>query len=522
MADIPLSFLNDRIANVDSANTVLSSLRDANGKALLDMLSGLSNGETILCKVLSVEEDSYTIQTNDGAVINAKTEGSVALKAGSSVLFEVNKSADSSVSLRPLNLNTSNAETAKSALTAAGIPINSRSLEMTERLMEYSMPIDRNSLIASYKDVFEALDVPVRYIVDLQRMDIPRTGSNISGYGNYLNMENLLTEGFSNIGKELVDSWFSELSQNPTAKEINGLLDSFFESVPKDSEGDGFAVFIKNLVSDLKGTVNESIDSLMNDKNRAPGTMSPETPAKGSFGETFNTGFDVLGEEDAPLPKGEEILRSDVLETLKERFLDMTQRALSQRLALNPGEAASKREVKDLYERLFSDSKKMLSLIGETVPKQSPVAVSITNFSANLDFMNALNSFIPYIQIPFKSENGANSGELYVFRNKRGITEKGGEISAFLHLDMESLGPTDVYIKMKNDHVSTNFCLADEESLDFIERNISFLSKRLNEKGYGFSYESSVSDNKKTPIEKMLDVAASKVCVAKTSFDARI
>lgn len=50
---------------------------------------------------------------------------------------------------------------------------------------------------------------------------------------------------------------------------------------------------------------------------------------------------------------------------------------------------------------------------------------------------------------------------------------------------MEHIGPLDVYVQMsKGDHVSTDFYLQDEETIDFIEKHIHLLNERLNQKGY--------------------------------------
>ena len=180
MQGIPLSLLNNGQVSDVNANVNVSALREENDRALLELVRGLSNGETLLGKVLASTEDSYTFKTLDSAVtINAKAENGVVLQKGSTILFEVNKLSDSEVSLRPLNVNTSSSVTAESALKAAGLPVNNRSLELTVRNMEYGNPIDKKSLVESYRDVALNPETPVKYIVDLQKMQIPVTPQNL-------------------------------------------------------------------------------------------------------------------------------------------------------------------------------------------------------------------------------------------------------------------------------------------------------------------------------------------------------
>ena len=140
----------------------------------------------------------------------------------------------------------------------------------------------------------------------------------------------------------------------------------------------------------------------------------------------------------------------------------------------------------------------------------------------NLQFMNSLNNFVPYIQIPFRSENGNNASELYVYKNKKSLSSGDGEISAFIHLDMESLGPTDVYVRLKEQAVSTRFTLKDDETLSLVHEHIDFLNKRLNEKGYSFSSEMITMKDPVPPITDMLLNKTDRIMVAKTKFDARV
>ena len=40
---------------------------------------------------------------------------------------------------------------------------------------------------------------------------------------------------------------------------------------------------------------------------------------------------------------------------------------------------------------------------------------------------------------------------------------KDGNVSALLHLDMENLGPMDVYVAMQNNRVNTHFYMQDDD-----------------------------------------------------------
>ncbi|MBR5994510.1 MAG: flagellar hook-length control protein FliK [Lachnospiraceae bacterium] len=528
MQGIPLSLLNNaQVSETSMNNANVSAIQAENDRALLDLISGISNGETLLGKVLASDENSYTFKTLDsGVTINAKAENGVILTKGATVLFEVNKLSDSEMTLRPLNVNTSSSVTAESALKAAGLPVNNRSLELTVRNMEYGNPIDKKSLTESYRDVALHPEAPVKYIVDLQKMQIPVTNENIEQYKAYLNMKNVFAEDFNEIATTLAESLTegTETSNSDAALTMNKLMGSlntveeFASVLDKNESMPELSEAVKNLTEGVKEEINRYMAP------KAEQALTPEEQA------VTNLRVDNRESTQAEHPMTEalakqalpEEIATDLSERLKTGLKDVFDKYFTSNLTLNEQELPDKAKIKDLYEKLYSETRKISSALEEAVPKENPAAPKITLLNNNIDFMNALNNFIPYVQIPFRGESGAKAGELYVYRNKSGKGIEGDEVSAFLHLDMDHLGPTDVYVKMRGNNVNTEFTLASEESLDFIEKNMDFLNKRLSDKGYSLTTEGKVQERTKTPIEEAFEQSISKVLIARTSFDARI
>ncbi|MBP5151727.1 MAG: hypothetical protein ILP13_02290, partial [Lachnospiraceae bacterium] len=212
MAGFPISFLSDLVNRQTGDSSIYSlgktaTVADTNQAALMSLLDGLSNGETIIGKIMASSEGSIQILTGDNVLINAEISEGVSLKTGQTALFEVNKSADNHVSLRPLYQNTASEETAASALKQAGLPVNERTMEFVARSMEYGNPIDRNSLVSAYRDVALFPEAPVKYIVDLKQMNIPVNEANIEQYRAYLNMENSVSQAFTDISRGLTEEF---------------------------------------------------------------------------------------------------------------------------------------------------------------------------------------------------------------------------------------------------------------------------------------------------------------------------
>jgi len=116
-------------------------------------------------------------------------------------------------------------------------------------------------------------------------------------------------------------------------------------------------------------------------------------------------------------------------------------------------------------------------------------------------------------------------GDLYVYSNGKKKFEPGETVSAILHLDMDNLGPLDVYVKMKENNVKTNFYVADESVLDLIEEHIDMLNERLEKRGYSMQVRTMLhtdidSDSEDMPVDEMFSVKKVSM-LSVTSFDAR-
>lgn len=175
--------------------------------------------------------------------------------------------------------------------------------------------------------------------------------------------------------------------------------------------------------------------------------------------------------------------------------------------SLTPETLPKEGEVGKVYEKIVKSLHTLNETLLQNGAQNTALQESITNLSENIDFMNQLNQMYTYVQLPLKMQNGEKNGELYVFTNKRSLAEKDGEVSALLHLTMEHLGPLDVYVKMNQGKVSTEFTVEKEETLLFLEKNMSILTDRLQKRGYDISCKMKVKDEAgepENPVERLL------------------
>lgn len=154
---------------------------------------------------------------------------------------------------------------------------------------------------------------------------------------------------------------------------------------------------------------------------------------------------------------------------------------------LRPREVSDPNKVDDLYKRIDRQLKGLTQTL-ETVGQSGSEAYrAASSLSQNIDFLQQINQMYAYVQLPLRLQQGKAHGDLYVYTNRKNLAGKDGAVSALLHLDMEHLGPVDVYVAMQNSKVSTNFYVADDEMLDFLEAHMDLLTERLRRRGYDCS-----------------------------------
>ena len=189
---------------------------------------------------------------------------------------------------------------------------------------------------------------------------------------------------------------------------------------------------------------------------------------------------------------------------------------------LRPEELKQEHKVSGLYERLEQQLSQMEEAVRATGSTQNTFLQTASQVHGNLEFMNQMNQIYHYVQLPLKVSGQNANGELYVYANRKNLRDPDAELTAFLHLDMEQLGSTDVSVRMQNRSVRTNFYLEDDASYDLVEKHLEVLNKRLKSKGYQSSI--TVTHEKKDISFKENIVKKGKATVGslhRYSFDVR-
>lgn len=168
-----------------------------------------------------------------------------------------------------------------------------------------------------------------------------------------------------------------------------------------------------------------------------------------------------------------------------DEFKLLVKDTLQQQWLLKPDDfAKTPDKLSGLYEKIEQQVSKMEDIMKASGTQNTAAASLAENIRGNIEFMNQVNEAYTYVQVPLKMNGQNASGQLYVYTNKKNISDPDRELSAFLHLDLDHLGSTDVSVKMLHKKVTTNFYMDSDESYALVKQFMPVLERRLQEKGY--------------------------------------
>ena len=179
-------------------------------------------------------------------------------------------------------------------------------------------------------------------------------------------------------------------------------------------------------------------------------------------------------------------------------------------------------QLKETYKKVLQQTGQLEQIMRSTGLEQQQFLQNVADIRGNVDFMNQLNQIYTYVQLPLKLSGQNANGDLYVYTNKKNLNDPDTELSAFLHLDLEHLGATDVSVKMLRKNVKTNFYFSDDASYELVQKYLPVLEAKLNQKGYNCTFTVSNEDKKVDFVQDFLkkDMPSAGV-LHRYSFDVR-
>lgn len=512
-------------------------------------IAGMKAGQTIQGEIVSKTGNEVAIKLADDMVLNARLENDMELELGKLLTLEVRSNMGGTLSLSPLFENMGLDANVLKALDMAGLPTNDRTIEMADSMMKNGMSVSRESLQEVFKEVITFKDVPPSDIVSLHKLGVEVTRENLEQFNNYKNLNHQVIRGVTDVVNELPEA-FNTLMQSGEPTKAVALFDAVINTVILEREAEPETVMSQNESAAITAQENEPV-AVMPQVNENP-EVSAQVAAQGESEAPAVLNETKAETEAQPIPQGkEEAAQTTVTAAPNENqpvniqnrivemytaaktpedkaelfadkeFQNLVKEAIVNKWTLTPEAVTDKSNVEALYQRLRTGLSHLELEARETAGTNSPITQAVTNLNNNIDFMNQLNHMYTYIQLPLKMQNGEQHGELFVYTNKHSLASKDGSVSAFLHFDMDNLGPVDCFVAMKDSKVNTNFRLKDDETLKFIEDHMDILNSRLEKRGYSLNAKCNLMDEETSGMEEILKTDNLKVFGGHHSFDVR-
>ena len=516
------------------------------------LLQNMLAGDTFTGKVMSIKDGMALLMLAGGNLVNAHISNGSSVSAGQNLTFLVEQNTQQNISIKPLNINEQQAFLINKALDAAGYSPNDSNIQVVKELIHMNMPIDAAMIEKMITSANEFPQANLKTIANLIRLEMPVTQDNIMQFEAYSNYQNSISSELNSMGEQ-----FSQLFTNIVGSEatvqngatannealadnlvklqnfnmqqasmLNDIVNTLYQNTAyQDVSYEGGlqeAVLSQPLHQVLSDEQMQTIESTIHQLlSESPENEQLQTISN-ALGEKSLTTNQLLSNLTLLLKNNPEWAskfsafgEASIMEKLFSQMINET-------MKLTPADVVKEDGIKNYYKRL-KQSLEQLTSDGRDSALPQELSKSMNEVKANIDFMNDLNKNMTYVQIPIQLKNSETNGELYVFTNKKALAKGADNVSAMLHLDMEHLGPIDIYVRLQNKNVSTNFCLESEELLDFVYAHIDKLDARLQALGYSTSFEMKLNEpeDKFNFVEDFVEKDISKNSTSQFILDIR-
>lgn len=521
-------------------------LKAASGmQKVVSTLEELSSGSVFEGTVSSVKNGKVTLALSDGQTITARLSGKVPLSQGTPMFFQVKSNDGATIEIKPYTgAGSGGNPILTNALTEGTVPVTERNLAMVDAMMKEQMPIDKQSLLNMARIANMNPGVDITTVVNMTKLGIPVSPEMAAQFENYMTDEHAILQEMDQAMNELADlAGANDLTPDQAVQMNQKILSILLPEqtatgAPVNTEGqietggrttaggqivtggqtagEGQIVaggqMLNEVLSEQQfsslGRLLQNIPSLvestelfpeameqdifidtLEDESVAQNLMAEDTAGKVADGKTaldknltvsdlLRTVSQILSENNGTTSQNiQKLLGSDAYKSLLRNVME-------QQWLIRPEELKQEKKISQLYEKLEQQMKQVEDALKEAGVTKNSFLDTATEVRGNIEFMNQLNQAYTYVQVPLKLSGQNANGELYVYTNKKNLRDPDAELSAFLHLDLEHLGSTDVSVKMQHRNVKTNFYMADDASYDLVEKYLPILEQKLKDKGY--------------------------------------
>lgn len=515
---------------------------------VVSTLEELSSGSVFEGTVSSVKNGKVTLALSDGQTITARLSGKVPLSQGTPMFFQVKSNDGVTIEIKPYTgAGSGGNPILTNALTEGTVPVTERNLAMVDAMMKEQMPIDKQSLLNMARIANMNPGVDITTVVNMTKLGIPVSPEMAAQFENYMTDEHAILQEMDQAMNELADLAGSHDLTTDQAVQMNqkilsillpeqtaagesvntegqietggqtmaegqivtgGQITAEGQAIQEGTGGQALGDVLSEQQFSSLGKLLQNIPSLVESTKLFPEAMEQDIFIDTLEDESVAQNLMIEGAAweaaDGKTALDKNLTVSDFLRTVSQilsenngtasqniqkllgsdAYKSLLRNVMEQQWLIRPEELKQEKKISQLYEKLEQQMKQVEDALKEAGVTKNSFLDTATEVRGNIEFMNQLNQAYTYVQVPLKMSGQNANGELYVYTNKKNLRDPDAELSAFLHLDLEHLGSTDVSVKMQHRNVKTNFYMADDASYDLVEKYLPVLEQKLKDKGY--------------------------------------
>ncbi len=459
-------------------------------------MNSLQSGDKFKATILDIKRNEITIRLSDGNVITAKSLIIPEARIGDIMEFTVQDNKEGQILLSMFSEEQGNKQQLNSLLNVlveANIVPSDETINLVKMLMDNNLPVDKATLQNLVQTLKTNPELDMETLVFMLKEDIAITSKNIEQVKLTAQNENKITNQINDLAfkiagiddvpiKEQVLSIFLPEKNEELNKEIKAFTLNLLENVEIPEHKEILKEISKELL-DLN-TIDKNFILNTKDTGEIINFLQQKYPEKAQI---FNLIKDDL-----------EFILKDIL----DKTVKFEHSKQESQLQLKPEELArvikdslfidiknsKPEELNKFYQELYDKVTKAMTITEKGATENTrETTKALSDIKENIQFMDNLNKFQEFIQIPFKFGNTNNQGDLYVFSDKAGKKLSKDKASVLLSLDLSMLGHFEVFIQKDFKNISCQFRTIDKKVQSLIQVNISKLQNTLKQKGYNLN-----------------------------------
>jgi len=155
---------------------------------------------------------------------------------------------------------------------------------------------------------------------------------------------------------------------------------------------------------------------------------------------------------------------------------------IKQNLPIALRDKTSLSRLADYFNKLYdaiAETEAILAANEKNGAASARLREAVTELRQQLEFMDHINNFKNYIQIPLNINGTANNAELFIFKNPKKANAQRERLSVLIAIDYEHIGRVETFIDCAGKSVALQFRAIYPETLKLLNNNFGDLSAKF-------------------------------------------